>query len=160
MTSPAGHALIRPAITADISALVALEAGFPEEDRFSRRTWQRLLKGNAAVLLAESAGSVTGAAVTLFRAGTTVARLYSISVSDAARGSGLSSRLLEESETISRQNGSSWMRLEVRETNVRAIRLYERHGYRVMARAIGYYPDGEAALRMEKPLDGLPREDQ
>ena len=32
--------------------------------------------------------------------------------------------------------------------------------YVEMARAAGYYPDGEAALRLEKPLAGVSREDQ
>ena len=80
-------------------------------------------------------------------------------VAEAARGTGLSGELLEESENISKQKGCKAIRLEVRETNSRAKRLYERHGYRVMARADGYYPDGETALRMERPLTGPSRED-
>lgn len=150
---------LRPATTDDIGALVALEAAFPEEDRFPRRTWRRLLKGNAAVIVAESDGALAGAAVVLFRTGSQVARLYSITVAEAARGTGLSGRLLTESEDISRQRGCTLMRLEVRASNERAKRLYERHGYRVMARADGYYPDGETALRMERPLTGPSRED-
>jgi [ribosomal protein S18]-alanine N-acetyltransferase len=44
------------------------------------------------------------------------------------------------------------MRLEARESNQHAILLYERSGYRVIARVAGYYPNGETAVRMEKPL--------
>lgn len=151
--------ILRPARTADIGALVALEEGFPEQDRFSRRAWRRLLDGNTAVIVADAEGAVTGAAVILYRQGSRIARLYSISVAEAVRGSGQSGRLLTESEDISRQRGCTRMRLEVRESNERAKRLYLRHGYRVMARAERYYPDGEAALKMEKPLTGFPSED-
>ena len=158
MTHPAGPS-IRPAAVADIAALTALEATFPEEDRFPRRTWLRLLRGNTSVIVTELDGDITGATVILFRAGTTTARLYSITVAEAARGSGLSARLLQESEDISRRRGCNRMRLEVRQSNARAIGLYERHGYRVMARAVAYYPDGEAALKMEKPLSGVSREE-
>ncbi|KCZ52363.1 hypothetical protein HY29_18065 [Hyphomonas beringensis] len=152
-------AYFRPATPDDIGALTALESSFPPEDRFSARTWRRLLSGNSAILVSDSGDALTSAAVILFRKSAKVARLYSITVAESARGSGLSSALLSECEDISRQKGCSHMRLEVRATNSRAIRLYERHGYRVMARAAAYYPDGEDALRMEKPLTGLSREE-
>ena len=57
-------ARIRPATQDDIGALVALEDGFPEEDRFSRRTWQRLLRGNTAIILSQSGDATLGAAIT------------------------------------------------------------------------------------------------
>ncbi|MAN67451.1 N-acetyltransferase [uncultured Hyphomonas sp.] len=151
---------IRAANPDDIAALTELERAFPEEDRFSQRTWARLMRGNSAILVSDGDGGLTGAAVLLFRRTSQVARLYSLSVAEAARGTGLSGRLLEKCEDISRQRHCGLIRLEVRETNSRAKRLYERHGYRVMARAAGYYPDGEAALKMEKPLSGLSREVQ
>jgi len=151
---------IRAATLDDIAALTELERAFPEEDRFSPRTWARLMRGNSAILVSDGDGGLTGAAVLLFRRTSRVARLYSLSVAEAARGTGLSDRLLEKCEDISRQRSCCTLRLEVRETNSRAKRLYERHGYRVMARAAGYYPDGEAALKMEKPLSGLSREVQ
>ena len=151
---------IRAATLDDIAALTELERAFPEEDRFSRRTWARLMRGNSAILVSDGEGKLTGAAVLLFRRNSKVARLYSISVAEAARGTGLSDRFLEKCEDISKQRSCCTLRLEVRETNSRAKRLYERHGYSVMARAAGYYPDGEAALKMEKPLSGLSREVQ
>ena len=149
---------VRAATRDDIAALTGLETAFPEEDRFSRQTWRRLLRGNSDILVSDGETGLAGALVLLFRRTSRIARIYSISVAEAARGTGLSDALLSESEDISRQRGCVAIRLEVRETNSRAKRLYERHGYRVMARAAGYYPDGEAALKMEKPLAGLSRE--
>ncbi len=144
--------MIRQASTDDIDGLVAIESAFPAQDRFDRRTWRRLLNGRTAAFIAESGTAVAGAAVVLFRRGAGVARLYSIVVAPGARGTGTARDLLDRAETAARAQGCDRMRLEVRQSNSLAIRLYERSGYRVIARVDSYYPDGEQALRMEKPL--------
>ena len=46
------------------------------------------------------------------------------------------------------------LRLEVREDNARAIRIYEQNGYRRIGREPDYYEDGATALRYEKTLRG------
>ncbi|MBA3070214.1 MAG: GNAT family N-acetyltransferase [Hyphomonas sp.] len=152
--------MIREAGPGDLAALVALEAGFPEVDRFDRRTWRRLLAGQTIALVHESDSRIDASAVLLFRQGSDIARLYSISVDPAARGQGLGARLLSACEEQARARGSARLRLEVRPTNKSAHRLYDAAGYRVIARLESYYPDGEAALRMEKlliaPSDGAP----
>jgi ribosomal protein S18 acetylase RimI-like enzyme len=152
--------LIREAGPGDLAALVALEAGFPAEDRFDRRTWRRLLAGQALALVHESGGALDASAALLFRQGSDIARLYSIAVAPAAQGRGLGARLLAACEEQARRRGSRRLRLEVRSSNSSATRLYDAAGYRVIARLESYYPDGEAALRMEKlliaPSDGAP----
>ncbi|MBA4337565.1 MAG: hypothetical protein C0421_01825 [Hyphomonas sp.] len=151
---------IRPAGLDDLAALLELEESFPEVDRFDARTWRRLLAGKALTLVHETPRGIDAAAVLLFRAGSSTARLYSISVATSARGQGLGGRLLAACEEHARQRGSARMRLEVRSTNSSAHRLYEASGYRVIAALESYYPDGEAAHRMEKVLiassDGAP----
>ena len=145
---------IRPATTADIDALVALEASFPAEDRFDRRTWRRLLSGHATVLAWETPrDGLLAAAVMLYRKGAGIGRLYSITVAPAARGKGLARALLSACEADATGRGARAVRLEVRSSNSSAIRLYEAAGYRVIATLESYYPDGEAALRMEKSLE-------
>lgn len=146
--------IIRPATAADIDALVALEASFPEEDRFDRRTWRRLLSGHASVLVCEAPdGGLLAAAVMLYRKGARIARLYSIAVAPEARGKGLARALMAACEADAAERGARAVRLEVRSSNSSAIRLYEAGGYRVIATLESYYPDGEAALRMEKSLE-------
>ena len=145
-------ARIRPATGTDIPALVALEQSFPEEDRFPVRTWRRLLRGQSMAYVAVSDGEICGAAVYLYRTGTKVARLYSLTVAPSHRGKGIASALLAAGEADARQRGCDRVRLEVRQSNATAIRLYERHGFRVMAQIPSYYPDGETAARMEKPI--------
>ena len=145
---------IRPATQADIDALVALEASFPEEDRFDRRTWRRLLSGHASVLVcAPPREGLLAAAVMLYRKGAAVGRLYSITVAPEARGKGLARALMAACEADAAERGARAVRLEVRSSNSSAIRLYEAGGYRVIATLESYYPDGEAALRMEKSLE-------
>ena len=145
---------IRPATLADIDALVALEASFPEEDRFDRRTWRRLLSGHARALVWQTpADGLLAAAVMLYRKGAAVGRLYSITVAPAARGKGLARALMAACEADAAERGARAVRLEVRSSNSSAIRLYEAGGYRVIATLESYYPDGEAALRMEKSLN-------
>lgn len=146
--------MIRPATAADIDALVALEAGFPAEDRFDRRTWRRLMAGKTAILVSESErDGLLAAAVMLYRQGARTARLYSLTVSPEARGKGLARQLLAACEADAAARGASAVRLEVRASNSSALRLYEAGGYRVIATLESYYPDGEAALRMEKSLN-------
>lgn len=146
--------MIRPALAADISALVALEASFPDADRFDRRTWRRILAGNASVLVTDSdRDGLLAAAVMLYRRGAGVARLYSLTVAPQARGRGLARALLAACEADAADRGARAIRLEVRATNSSAIHLYETAGYRVIATLESYYPDGEAAQRMEKSLE-------
>ncbi|MGA1341633.1 MAG: GNAT family N-acetyltransferase [Hyphomonas sp.] len=144
--------MIRTATPADLAALVAMEEAFPEVDRFDTRTWRRLLAGRSLTLVNETDGGIDANATVLLRKGSSIARLYSISVALAARGRGLGRALLSASEQFARAKGAKRMRLEVRATNKSAHRLYEAAGYRVIARVESYYPDGEAAHRMEKVL--------
>ena len=152
--------MIRAATSADLAALVAMEEAFPEVDRFDARTWRRLLAGRSVTLVHESDGLLDANAILLFRKGSGVARLYSISVAPAARGKGLGAALLSACERCASSKGAKRMRLEVRSTNKSAHRLYDAAGYRVIARLESYYPDGEAAHSMEKVLiassDGAP----
>lgn len=148
--------MIRSATFADIDALVALEASFPEEDRFDRRTWRRLLSGRSLILVETGhppSATLNGAAVMLYRQNSRIGRLYSLTVAPEARGKGLAGALLSACEADATERGCRAARLEVRQSNSSAIRLYERHGYGVIAVLESYYPDGEAALRMEKSLN-------
>jgi ribosomal protein S18 acetylase RimI-like enzyme len=132
-----------------------MESAFPEVDRFSRRTWRRLLKGRSIALIALIEDTVMGASVILLRNGLDIGRLYSLSVAQAARGKGLARRLLREGELAALEQGCRRMRLEVRKSNQAAINLYESAGYRQIGNIEAYYPDGETAVRMEKSLASL-----
>ncbi len=144
---------VREARTDDIDALLMLERSFAPEDRFSRRTWRRLVAGPSAVLVAEWEGAVVGAASILTRAGARVARLYSLSTAPAARDAGVGSALVGEAERVAGERGCDRLRLEVRAGNAPAIALYRRLHFQSIGERSGYYPDGETAIRMEKKLN-------
>ena len=145
---------IRPATPADLEALLALEQRAFNTDHLSRRQYRKHLQSPTAVVLVAAAPSqdVLGKALVFFNARSDIARLYSIAVSDAARGQGLGAVLLDAVEQAARRHGSRRLRLEVSQRNPAAIRLYERHGYRRIGERRGYYENGEDAWRYEKQL--------
>lgn len=144
---------IRRATAADLPALVALERRAFTTDHLSPRQYRHHL-GNpgARVLAAVDAGGLLGKAVVFFRKGSDIARLYSIAVDDAARGRGIASALLHAVERDARARGCGRLRLEVRQDNPGAIRLYEKLGYLRFGAIAGFYEDGADAWRYQKIL--------
>jgi ribosomal protein S18 acetylase RimI-like enzyme/predicted double-glycine peptidase len=147
------QASIRAARPDDLADLLAIETEAFTHDRISRRSFRRFLESpGASCLIAELDGKAVGYALLLFRAGTALARLYSFAVLAEMRGRGVARPLLAAAEADAYARDRIVLRLEVREDNTPARRVYERSGYRVHGRVAGYYADGMAALRMEKPL--------
>jgi len=143
---------VRTARAADLDAMLELEAAFPPGDRFSRRTWRRLLAGRSACLVAVAEARVVGSASVLFRAGSGVARLYSLAVDAEARGRGVGGRLVAAAKAAAAGRGATRLRLEVRPGNAAAIGLYEAAGFRRIGERERYYSDGDAAIRMETTI--------
>lgn len=143
---------LRDARLKDLPQLAALEALFPTDRMPERQFRHQVLRGAGRLRVAVAGGVLLGYALTMFRRGSGVARLYSISVHPAARGQGLGARLLVDAERGARARGCDRLRLEVRVRNRRAIALYESRGYVRFARRVGYYQDGSDAFRYEKPL--------
>lgn len=145
--------LMRAAETADVTELATLEQATFDSDRLSRRSFRRLVSVPSATLLVARADRVlAGYALVFFRAGSTVARLYSIAVDARYRGRGVAGQLMAAAEAAARARGCERFRLEVRVDNAAAIRLYERLGFAMSDRIGGYYEDGGDALRMQKAV--------
>ena len=144
---------IRRATLTDLPALLALERSAFTTDHLSPRQYrQHLDSPTALVLAAVDATGLLGKAVVFFRRASDLARLYSIAVADGARGRGIGEALLTAIERAARRRGARRMRLEVRQDNAAAIRLYERRGYARFAERRGYYEDGGDAWRYHKEL--------
>ncbi len=78
--------------------------------------------------------------------------VMSIAVAKDWRRRGVGRRLLSSLEDEMRKLGAKKARLEVSEKNVTAISFYKELGYKEKKRIPSYYPDGSAALVMEKEL--------
>lgn len=143
----------RVAATDDIDELVALEQECFTLDRLSQRNFHWMVsRANSCLIVAECQEELAGYALLLFHRGTSLARLYSIAVSQAWRGHGLGQRLLEEAQTRALSRNCAWLRLEVRADNPAAISLYEANGYQRFAVVEDYYEDHAEALRYEKRI--------
>lgn len=144
---------LRSASLNDLDALVELENASFDYDRISRRNFRNLLRSESATtFVAERDGHLLGYALVLFHKGTSLARLYSIAVHPQARGSGLAGRLLEESEQRAQERECIFLRLEVKDDNHSAIRLYEKRGYQTFGVYHDYYEDHRDALRLQKQI--------
>lgn len=144
---------IRPALSADIDALLQIERQCFTSDRLSRRSFQRLIRhGHASLLIALCEDGPAGYALVLYRRGTRLARLYSLAVRPDRRGRGLAQALLTAGEQAAREQNCIFMRLEVNVRNEAAIALYRRAGYHPIGSIREYYEDGGDALKMEKPI--------
>lgn len=143
---------IRRGAAGDLDRLVEIEEAAFETDKLSRRSFAHALDSAAAALLVgESGGRVVGYALANFRKNSRKCRLFSLA-RDPAAPAGCGRALLEAIERAAIGRGCVAMRLEVRETNSRAIDLYEKAGYRRIGRHAVYYEDGAPALRFEKIL--------
>jgi ribosomal-protein-alanine N-acetyltransferase len=71
--------------------------------------------------------------------------LLNLTVAPAWQGQGWAAYLLQALHNWARSVGAGWAWLEVRLSNQRAIRLYQRHGYQVVGQRKNYYPAGHTA---------------
>ncbi len=78
--------------------------------------------------------------------------VVSIAVREDHRGKGVGSMLMRTGQEAMVKKTATEAYLEVRVSNVQAIALYERLGYKVSGRLEAYYKDGEAALLMATQL--------
>jgi ribosomal protein S18 acetylase RimI-like enzyme len=146
---------LRDSVHGDEDVLVELENAVFAFDRLSRRSFREFIDSpNARLRVVTVDGRIAGYALTIWRAGTGVARLYSIARDPAVSTKGLAAALLRDAEAGAFQIGRAVMRLEVATSNARALALYRKAGFHEIERIAGYYDDGADAFRMEKPLRG------
>jgi ribosomal-protein-alanine N-acetyltransferase len=74
--------------------------------------------------------------------------ILNIAVCPESRRQGVGERLLRHALVVGQQKGAQSANLEVRRSNLSAIALYEKFGFRQVAVRRGYYTNGEDALLM------------
>ena len=136
-----------------IDDLLSLEASCFLTDRINRRNMRHLLKSPSACCIgAYCENQLIGGLILLFRITSRSARIYSLAVLEQLRGKGVGQQLLKEAEKEALRRGCTRLRLEVRQENLPAIRLYERLGFQLNGIVPQYYEDGEDAAVMYKEI--------
>ncbi len=68
--------------------------------------------------------------------------LLNITVAPSRQGQGWGHMMLDALSLMSRSQGAQWLWLEVRQSNARALQVYERYGFRQVSVRKDYYPAG------------------
>ena len=142
--NPALRMRIRRAIPMDIPALLALEKQAATAAHWSQEQYEAAFssEGPARVVLVIEDSGPEDARVQGFIVGRAVREdweIENIAVAGAARRGGLGTRLLEEFIDLARGRGAQSIFLEVRESNLAARRLYEKHAFVETGRRKRYY---------------------
>ena len=83
-----------------------------------------------------------------------MAELFYIYTRPDARGHGIARRLMHQwLKKMAEKLPAGMALLEVRASNVAALKLYEAFGFTMMRRRRHYYPDGEDAFILTRALD-------
>jgi ribosomal protein S18 acetylase RimI-like enzyme len=151
---------IRLAVKDDLSATVDLEkACFSSDLSLKKRQLQYLQQRKTAVfLVAEEAGQVIGEGIALVRQhkGRTSGRIYSLAVDKEHRGKQIGRKLLLAMVDQLSARGVKRIYLEVEQSNLKAVSLYERSNFRCIGKLPNYYGPGSDGLHMMLDLTASP----
>lgn len=143
---------IRRMLPADLDAVVAVEREvflFP----WTRGNFSDSLDSDYHCRVLEQAGHIFGYGVMTI--GADEAHLLTLSIAAGWQRQGWGEKLLQQFIQIAREHHAKTMFLDVRASNQAAARLYERIGFRHIARRKDYYPamgGREDSLIMELTL--------
>ncbi len=143
--------MIREMKPEDIEHVLAISEECFNSDAWSRKAFEREfeLKHSHRFVL-EEAGEIIGYAVvwSVYEDAT----LMSIAIRKDMWGQGYGRRLMEFLIDYFRGKAQRLL-LDVRRSNIRAIRLYQSLGFKIVAERKGYYSDGENAFQMVLELE-------
>ena len=129
------------------------QAAFGEysSDAGSRAT--AMLKADTQLFVCERDGRPVGFAALTFGP-PSLARLDAIAVVEEWRGRGIGQALLAVAEGRARHAGASRLRLVTADSNLAALDLFLKHGYRIVRTCPRYYQRGQNAHVLERDLEG------
>jgi ribosomal-protein-alanine N-acetyltransferase len=144
----------REMIALDIPVLVGMEKEMYPESPWSAAQFREELAGvpkDRKYLVALEGNEIIGyGGIAL--AGD-VADIHTLTVLPAFRRRGIATEILHQLEEWASSKGITSFMLEMREGNVQAQPLYEKHGYSVISRRDNYYSSGLHALIMRKEAE-------
>jgi ribosomal-protein-alanine N-acetyltransferase len=133
---------IRSAALTDVPAILAIEQQAPGAAHWTAEQYKKLV-GSGVVLVAEEAVEKTSQ-VCGFICAKAVAgewEIENVVVAAAFLRRGIANELVRELIQRAENEAASAILLEVRESNLPARRLYEKHGFREVGHRRGYYGD-------------------
>jgi ribosomal-protein-alanine N-acetyltransferase len=149
---PISLVAIRPAKLFDLPDIMRIEhQSFREQ--YPRGVFLMFLENNPETfLVAEYNGKVIGYVMGYLKPDFE-GHVMSIAVDPVYRGNGIGKMLMIAVIDKLIKLGARYIGLEVRVSNERAIKLYERLGFKKLKRIISYYSDGEDAYYMVLPAE-------
>jgi len=153
VTAPdAGDVQVRQAERADLLSILEIEkASFPQPWPYEAFTG---FLDEPGFLVALEGGRIVGYVVADVTPthGRALGHVKDIAVHPGYRGDGIGSLLLTRALSEVVFQGADSVKLEVREGNDGAKRLYRTFGFAALRRVRGYYEDGEDAIIMVRKL--------
>ncbi len=130
--------VVRPLELRDIEDVLAIQAASPEIAQWSLWDYDRVARGEMAGWVAESEnGDVTGFIVA--RRIADDLEILNFAVRPTARRQGIGATLLGETLRWASTFSAGQAFLEVRASNLAALRFYEQHKFQVTGRRPSYY---------------------
>jgi len=137
-----------------LDRLYEIEKGCFDKEAFTKRQIADLLTDYDSVsLVAKADSEIVGfiIAVIYIDRNALTGHVLTIDVSSDHRRKGIAQKLLQKMEEIFRGKDVKTCRLEAREDNVAALRLYRKLGYRKTARLEDYYKNAHG-IQLKKDL--------
>ena len=113
-----------------------------EREAFTKQQIAHLLTNyNSVSLVAKVNGEIIGFIIGMIylERNSLTGHILTIDISRIHRRKGIAQKLLHEIEKIFKEKGVKACRLEVREDNIAALRLYQKFGYKKVAKLKNYY---------------------
>lgn len=137
-----------------LKELYKIETKCFTKEAFTKQQITSLLSDyNSISLIAKVDNEIVGFIISVmyFEDDTLVGHILTIDVLPSHQRKGIAQRLLQETEKLFEEKGAKTCRLEVREDNVAALRLYQKLGYKKTAMLKGYYGNAHG-IRLKKDL--------
>ncbi|MGQ9529832.1 MAG: ribosomal protein S18-alanine N-acetyltransferase [Candidatus Bathycorpusculaceae bacterium] len=138
-----------------LDELYKIEMECFEKDAFSKQQIANLLTDyNCISLVAKINDRIAGFIIGMIQIerASLIGHILTIDVSPLYRRRGIAKRLLQEIEKIFMEKGVKSCRLEVREDNIAALRLYQKLGYKRVTKLMNYYGNAHGVyLKKELP---------
>jgi len=150
---------IRPMETGDIEEMEAMEhCCFPEP--YTAATWrqerQNTISRTFVALPGKDAGGNILVGYINFWIVIDEAQLHRLAVKEDFRRRGIAAGLIRHMLRYLSERSVSTVQLEVRQTNIQAVRLYEKFGFVTWGRRRGYYREtGEDALLLTGAVNDI-----